>query len=171
MDVILLLGVVTGMRSMTAIAALSWAAAMGWIPEYGWAAWIAHFAVALVFTLCALAEYVVDTLPKTPRRTDLGPSLVRVVVGALVGALVAKAINEPIAGGIIFGAFGALIGTWGGFFVRMTVARIFRRDRPAALLETASAIALAVFALVRLHGGIVVDLRHAALLTRDYLPR
>jgi uncharacterized membrane protein len=160
-DMILLLGVVTGMRSMTAIAALSWASALGWVPEYGWATWIAHFAVALIFTICALIEYFVDTLPKTPRRTETGPALFRVAVGALVGSLVAKAINEPVAGGIIFGVIGALIGTWGGFFVRMTVARIFRRDRPTALLETASAIALAVLAIVRLHHEIMMDLQKA----------
>ncbi len=83
-------------------------------------------------------------------------------MGALVGAMVAVAIDEPVAGGIIFGAGGAIIGTWGGFFVRMTVARIFRRDLPAALLESASAIALAVLALARLHHGIVFDLQKAA---------
>jgi len=162
MDMVLVLGVVTGMRSMTAIAALSWAAWLGLVPEKGWATWIAHLVVALLFTIAALSEYYVDTLPKTPRRTDFGPSMLRVVIGALVGAMVAVAINEPLAGGIIFGASGAMIGTWGGFFVRMTVARIFRRDLPAALLESASAIALAVLALAKLHHGIVLDLQKAA---------
>lgn len=162
MDMILLLGVVTGMRSMTAIAALSWAAWLGLVPEQGWATWIAHLVVVILFTVCALAEYVVDTLPKTPRRTELGPALVRVIVGALVGAMAAVAIDEPVAGGIIFGAGGAIIGTWGGFFVRMTVARILRRDLPAALLETASAIALAMIAIAKLHHGIVLDLQKAA---------
>jgi uncharacterized membrane protein len=88
--------------------------------------------------------------------------LVRVVVGALVGATAAVAIDEPVAGGIIFGAGGAIIGTWGGFFVRMTVARIFRRDLPAALLESASAIALALLAIAKLHSSIVMDLQKAA---------
>src|SRR5579875_845237 len=150
MDSILLLGVVTGMRSMTAIAALCWAVWLGFIPEYGWATWVAHFFVVLLFTVFALGEYVADTLPKTPRRTALGPALARIVIGALVGALVAKAVNEPLAGGILFGAAGAAIGTWGGFFVRMTVARLFRRDLPAALLETASALAIAVLVLTKL---------------------
>ncbi|HEY4010901.1 MAG TPA: DUF4126 domain-containing protein [Acidobacteriaceae bacterium] len=162
MDMVLVLGVVTGMRSMTAIAALCWAAWLGLIPEHGWALWISYLAAAIVFTICALGEYVVDTLPKTPRRTDLGPALLRVVIGSLVGALVATAINEPIAGGVIFGAVGAIIGTWGGFFVRMTVARMFKRDLPAALLETASAIALAVIAIARLHHGIVIEMQKAA---------
>jgi uncharacterized membrane protein len=162
MDTVLLLGVVTGMRSMTAIAALSWAAWLGLVPEQGWATWIAHLIVVIFFTSCALGEYYVDTLPRTPKRTELGPALARVVVGALVGALAAAAIDEPVAGGIIFGAGGAIIGAWGGFFVRMTVARIFRRDFPAALLETVSAIALAIFAIAKLHYSIVFDLQKAA---------
>ncbi len=162
MDMVLLLGVVTGMRSMTAIAALVWAVWLGLIPEQGWATWAAHLVVVILFTIFALGEYIVDTLPKTPRRTELGPALVRVVVGALVGAMAAAAIDEPVAGGIIFGAGGAIIGTWGGFFVRMTVARVLRHDLPAALLESASAIALAILGIVRLHHGIVLDLQKAA---------
>jgi uncharacterized membrane protein len=162
MDMLLLLGVATGMRSMTAIAALSWAVWLGLIPEQGWAMWIGHLVVAILLTICALGEDVADTLPKTPRRTDFGPAVLRVVIGALVGAMAAVAIDEPVAGGVIFGAGGAIIGTWGGFFVRMTIARIFRRDLPAALLESASAIALAVLALARLHQGIVADLQKAA---------
>ncbi len=161
MDMILVLGVVTGMRSMTAITALSWAAWLALVPEHGWATWIAHLVVAIIFTLCALGEYGVDTLPQTPRRTTLGPALVRVIVASLVGAMVATAIDEPVAGGVLFGSVGAVIGTWGGFFVRMTVARIFRRDLPAALLESASAITLAVLAILRLHHGIVGELQKA----------
>jgi uncharacterized membrane protein len=76
--------------------------------------------------------------------------------------MAAAAIDEPVAGGIIFGAGGAIIGTWGGFFVRMTVARVLRHDLPAALLESAPAIALAILAIVRLHHGIVLDLQKAA---------
>ncbi len=162
MDAILLLGVATGMRSMTAIAVFCWAAWLGFVPEYGWGTWVQHFYVVLILTVCALGEYVVDTLPKTPRRTTIGPSLARVVIGGLVGALAAVAIHEPLAGGIILGALGAIIGTWGGFFVRMTVARIFNRDLPAALLESASAIALAIIAVAELHHGILIELRNAA---------
>lgn len=162
MDSILLLGIVTGMRGMTAIAALCWAVWLGLIPEYGWGTWIAHLVLVILFTVCALGEYVVDTLPKTPRRTALGPALVRVLIAAVVGALLAKAIDEPLAGGIILGTLGAILGAWGGFFVRMTAARIFHRDLPAALLESASAIVIAVLALARLHHGILIELRNAA---------
>lgn len=161
MDEILVLGVVTGMRSMTAIAALAWVAWLGLVPEHGWATWIAHLVVAVIFTLCAVGEYVVDTRPNTPKRTELGPAVLRVIIGSAVGAMIAVAIDEPVAGGIIFGAGGAIIGTWGGFFVRMTVARIFRRDLPAALLESASAIGLTIREVAKLHHGILLDMQRA----------
>lgn len=162
MDMVLLLGVVTGMRCFTAIAIFCWAVWLGLIPELGWAVWSSYLAAALLFTICAAGEWIADTLPKTPPRTELWPAMCRLVVGGLVGSLAAVAIGEPVAGGVILGAVGALIGTWGGFFVRMTVARMLRRDFPAALLETASAIGLAIFAVARLHVGIVLDLKKAA---------
>lgn len=159
MDMVLLLGVVTGMRSMTAIAVLCWAAWLGDIPEHGWAIWIAYLASAIFFSACATGEYVADTLPQTPNRTDVGPAILRVVIGALVGALVATGIHEPVAGGIIFGGFGALIGTWGSFWVRMSLDRAAGRDMPIALAESASALALAILAVVRLHHGIVIEMK------------
>jgi uncharacterized membrane protein len=163
MDVVLLLGVVTGMRSMTAMAVLCWAAWLGFVPEQGWAIWIAYLAAAIVFTILALGEYVVDTLPKTPSRTAPGPAVARVVIGALVGALVVTANGEPLAGGILLGALGALIGTWGGYWVRMTLDRMTGHDLPVALVESASAIGLAILAVVRLHGGIVLDMQRARM--------
>lgn len=162
MDMVLLLGVVTGMRSMTAIAVLCWAAWLGDIPEHGWGIWIAYLVSAIFFSACATGEYVADTLPRTPNRTDHGPAIARVVIGALVGALTATAIHEPLAGGIIFGGIGALIGTWGSFWVRMSLSRAAHRDRPIALLESASALALAILAVVRLHNSIVIELRKVA---------
>lgn len=162
MDMVLLLGVVSGMRSMTAIAVLCWAAWLGLIPEHGWAAWSSYLVVAILFSICALGEYVVDTLPKTPNRTAAGPAMARLALGILVGVLVAAAIHEPLAGGVVFAGVGALIGTWGSFWVRMTLTRLTGHDLPVALLESASAIALAVLAIVRLHHGIVLDIRRGS---------
>ena len=164
MDMVLLLGVVTGMRCMTAIAALSWAVWLGLVPEQGWATWSRpsrrrdplHDLRAGRVRRRHVAEDTAAHRTRDRRWREL------LWAGWWV-RMVAKAINEPVAGGIIFGAVGAIIGTWGGFFVRMTVARIFRRDLPAALLESASAIALAIFAVVRTaSGGIVMDLQKAA---------
>lgn len=159
MDMVVLLGVVTGMRSMTALAAVCWAAWSSMVPEHGWAIWSAYLVTAIFFTVCAVGEYVVDTLPKTPNRTAHGPALLRVVVGGLVGALVAWAIAEPVAGGVILGALGALIGTWGSFWMRMTLDRITGYDLPVALAESASALGLAVYSIWRVHHGLMIDLQ------------
>jgi uncharacterized membrane protein len=148
---IVLLGMTVGMRTMTAMAVLCWFAWSRLLPQDGWAFWTAYLVTAIVFTVMALGEYVGDTLPRTPSRTD--PLLVgaRLSFGALVGALAAHGIVEPVLGGILFGVIGALIGTYGGVRVRMYGARAVGRDLPVALMESGTALALALFACWQLH--------------------
>jgi len=64
-----LLGIVAGLRAMTAPAAASWAAYLGWIDVtdsflafmgYAWTPWI--------LTALAMVELVADQLPSTPSR-------------------------------------------------------------------------------------------------------
>lgn len=140
-----------GLRTMTAIAVLCWFAWLQLLPQAGWGSWTGHLVTVIVFTVLAVGEYIGDTLPSTPSRTD--PLLVaaRVSFGALVGGLAAHAIVEPVAGGVIFGVVGALIGTYGGYRVRMYWAKSLGRDLPAALGESAIALALAVLTSWQLH--------------------
>jgi uncharacterized membrane protein len=123
-----LLGVVAGLRTLTAPAALY--LARGGVAGY-------------VLAVAALAELVVDMLPKTPPRT-FPPGLIgRVVSGAFVGwMLCAWQGAAPVAGAVV-GVAGALIGTYGGKAVRLLL--IERAGVvPAALIEDAVAIALAI---------------------------
>jgi uncharacterized membrane protein len=144
-----LLGIVTGMRSMTAIAVICWFAYKGDLSLDGtWASWAAKLVTAIIFTVLALGEYVADKLPKTPNRTALGPLLVRVAIGGLVGAIVAAGLNGSEFEGIILGVGGALIGTFGGFLIRRElVLRLASKDWPVALVEDVSAIIGAVLAM------------------------
>ena len=144
-----LLGVVTGMRSITAMAVLCWFAYRGDLPLDGtWAAWAAKLATAIIFTVLALGEYVIDKLPKTPNRTAPGPLLARVVIGGLVGAIVAAGLEGSGVEAVILGVGGALIGTFGGFLIRREmVLRFGGMDWPVALVEDASAIICAVLAM------------------------
>jgi uncharacterized membrane protein len=144
-----LLGVVTGMRSMTAMAVLCWFAYRGDLSlDDTWASWAAKLATAIIFTVLALAELVVDKLPKTPNRTAPGPLLVRVVIGGLVGAIVAAGLNGSEFEGVILGVGGALIGAFGGFLVRREVVlRLGSKDWQVALAEDAVAIFCAVLAM------------------------
>ena len=144
-----LLGVVTGMRSMTAMAVLCWFAYRGDLSLDGtWASWAAKLATVIIFTVLALGEFVADKLPKTPNRTALGPLLARVIIGGLIGAIVAAGLNGSEFEGVILGVGGALIGTFGGFLVRREIVlRLGCKDWPVALVEDASAILCAVLAM------------------------
>jgi uncharacterized membrane protein len=144
-----LLGLVTGMRSMTAMAVLCWFAYRGDLSLDGtWAAWAAKLVTAIAFTLLALGELVADKLPKTPNRTALGPLIARVIFGGLVGAIVAAGLNGSEFEGVILGVGGALIGAFGGFLIRRElVLRLGCEDWPVAVAEDVSAIVFAVFAM------------------------
>ena len=148
MEWMFLLGVATGMRSMTPIAVVCWFAWRGQLNVHDtWAFWAGNIISVVVFTLAALGEYVGDTLPKTPSRTSLLPAVARIVFGALCGAIVATAYLQPIVGGIVFGGVGAVVGTWGGYYVRRWLSRKLRYDLPVALLGSALAVILSVTAI------------------------
>jgi uncharacterized membrane protein len=144
-----LLGLVTGLRSMTAIAVLCWFAYRGDLPLDGtWASWVAKLTTAIIFTVLALGELLVDKLPKTPNRIAPGPLFVRVVVGGLVGAIVAAGLNGSEFEGVILGVGGALIGAFGGFLVRREIVlKLGCKDWPVALIEDLSAILCAILAM------------------------
>jgi uncharacterized membrane protein len=148
-----LLGISTGMRTMTATAVLCWFAWLRLLPQDGWAFWAGNLVSVIVFTLLALGEYVGDTLPSTPSRTQAPLVLGRVAFACLAGALAAHGTVEPAAGGIVFAAIGSLVGTYGGYHLRMALARRVGRDLPVALSESALALVLALFAAAKLHEG------------------
>src|SRR5262249_53688293 len=129
-----LIGVVTGLRSMTAPMAVSWAARLGWLHVADTPlAFLGASATPYIFTLAAIGELTADKLPKTPSRKTPGPFAIRVLVGALCGA----ALNAPaglVTGGLL-GAIGAVAGTLGGYEFRMRLVKATGgRDLPIALL-------------------------------------
>ncbi|HXA88128.1 MAG TPA: DUF4126 domain-containing protein, partial [Mycobacterium sp.] len=66
----LLIGVIAGLRSLTAPAVVSWAAFLGWINLHGtWASWMGNIITVIILSLLAVGELVNDKLPKTPART------------------------------------------------------------------------------------------------------
>jgi uncharacterized membrane protein len=147
----LLIGVSTGMRTLTATAVLCWCAWLVVLPQFGWARWSGNLISVVVFTLMALGEYWGDTRPETPNRTVPGPLLARFAFAGLAGALAANGIDQPVIGGILFALLGVLIGAFGGIRLRLWFGARLGRDLPAALSESALAFALAVCAAVMLH--------------------
>ncbi|HLI78250.1 MAG TPA: DUF4126 family protein [Acidobacteriaceae bacterium] len=147
-----LLGVSTGLRSFTPLAVAAWFARTGKLPLEGtWASWLAHPAAVGTLTAAAVGEYVGDKLPGTPARTAPVPLVGRIILGGLVGAVVATAFKRKVAGGVALGTLGALVGSYGGFYARKGLtAGTGLPDLPVAITGDSAAVALAVRSLRRL---------------------
>lgn len=136
----LLIGVVAGLRAMTAPAAMSWAARLGRLSLDGTPlAFLGHAWTPWVLTLLALGELVTDQLPSTPSRTVPVQFGARIVAGALSGAAIGAG-SGTLAAGLAAGVVGAVLGTLGGRAARARLAASFGQDRPAAILEDVVAI-------------------------------
>lgn len=145
------IGLVAGLRSLTAPAAVSWAAWLTGLDLQGSPlAFMASKLAVVIFTLAALAEYVADLLPRTPNRTRPGPLIGRLVLGGLSGACLAVAGRHPMLVGAILGGIGALIGTFGGYEIRSRLVRGLRvRDAFVAVPEDLVAVVLAYLIVAR----------------------
>lgn len=143
----LLIGVIAGLRALTAPAAVAWGGALGWIDLDGtWAQWVAHPITVTVLTILALGELVTDQLPSTPTRRVPIQFSTRLATGAFSGAVLATGtVLNPTAWVIVaaIGAalIGAVAGTLGGAEGRKRlVAANGGHDLPVALVEDAIAV-------------------------------
>jgi uncharacterized membrane protein len=136
----LLIGIIAGLRTLTAPTAISWAAWSGRLPlEGSWLAFLGYSWTPWIFTLLALGEFVADQLPSTPSRTVPMQFGARLLSGAICGAAIGSPRGAMI-GGLLAGIVGAIIGTLGGHAFRLRLAAAFKKDLPAALVEDAIAI-------------------------------
>jgi uncharacterized membrane protein len=137
----LLIGIVAGLRSLTAPAVVSWAAFLGWINLQGtWASWMGNIITVVILSLLAVAELVNDKLPKTPARTAPAVFAARIIMGAFAGAVIGTVWGAKWSG-LGAGIVGAVLGTLGGYQARKRlVAATGGKDLPIALLEDAVAI-------------------------------
>src|SRR5579863_7534279 len=96
-----LIGVVVGMRSMTAPAAVSWAARLGWLHlENTTLAFLGFTATSYILSLFAVGELIADKLPNTPSRKEPVGFMARVLSGALCGAALG-ADGQALAAGLV----------------------------------------------------------------------
>jgi uncharacterized membrane protein len=146
----LLIGVVAGLRAMTAPAAISWAAHLGWLKLDGtllaflgftWTPWI--------LTVLAIVELITDQLPSTPSRTVPIQFGTRILSGAVTGGAIGAQGGSLVIGAIL-GALGAVVGTLGGHAGRAALAARMGA-RPAAFLEDAIAIGGALMVVWGFH--------------------
>ena len=137
-----LIGVFSGLRSLTAPAATAWAARLGWLKLRSPLIWMGSLASVTVFTVLALAELVSDKLPKTPSRTAPPGLIARILLGGLSGAAVVGAGNsQSWLLGAVVGAIGGIVGCFGGYQVRRCLVKALgSADFVVAILEDAIAI-------------------------------
>jgi len=138
-----LLGIVAGLRAMTAPAAIAWAAWCGAFPLEGtWASFLASPWAVGILTLLALGEIYNDKQPATPSRKIPVQFTARIVMGAFAGAAFGAG-HAMLVPGLVAGLAGAVIGTYAGAAARAALAKALGRDLPTALMEDVLAIGIA----------------------------
>ncbi|MFN2622935.1 MAG: DUF4126 family protein [Chthoniobacterales bacterium] len=145
------IGVVAGLRSLMAPAAVAWAAHLGWLHLQGTSlGFMGSKIVVVIFSLLAIGELIGDKLPRVPKRTAVAPLLARIVTGGLSGACLCASVNQSLGIGAALGAVGAIIGAFGGYRTRKRLGPLLSaRDFVIALLEDIVAISLAMFFVSR----------------------
>jgi len=128
------IGLVSGLRTFTSLAALALSRGVG--------VW------SIVLGLAALGEYVADASPKIPSRTALPSIVIRPLSGAIAGWFISAWHGGSPVAGAIAGLIGALIGTYGGHAARVAaIAKI--GALPAAVTEDVVAVGLAALLVTR----------------------
>ena len=148
----LLIGVVSGLRSLTAPAVVAWGAHLGWLHLAGTRlAFMGSVAAVAILSLLAIVELITDKLPSTPSRTAPVGLIARIVLGGFSGGVLCYAgSNQGFWLGAVIGVIGALIGTYGGYQVRTrSVKALHVPDFVIALIEDAIAIGGAFYIVSR----------------------
>jgi len=143
-----LIGVIAGLRAMTAPAVVAYAAHKGRLNLTGThLAWMGATWALILFVLLAIVELITDQLPSTPPRTK-GPGLIaRILMGGLAGACVAIAGASSLVLGAILGIVGAVAGAFGGYQAR---------TRPVRALKVPDFVIACAEDLVAICGGLFI---------------
>ena len=145
------IGIVAGLRSLTAPAVVAWGAHLGWLNLHGSPlAFMGSTAAVAILSVLAVGELIADKLPKIPRRTAPAPLIARIITGGLCGACLCAAAGKSLLAGMLLGGIGGLVGAFVGYSVRRRlVNNLHIKDLVVAVCEDAVAIGLALFLVSR----------------------
>jgi len=146
-----LIGVVAGLRSLTAPAVVAWGAYHGWLNLHGLAlSFMGSKAAVIIFVMLAVGELVSDKLPATPSHTAPLGLMARILLGGLCGACLAVAGAQSIVIGALLGVAGGVAGAFGGYQIRTRLVKALKcPDFVIAIAEDAAAIAGGLFIVSR----------------------
>ena len=143
------IGIVAGLRSLTAPAVVAWGAHVNWLNLHDSAlAFMGSPTAVAIFSLLAIGELVADKLPMMAKRTSPAPLIARIITGGLCGACLCAAAGKLLAVGALLGGIGGVIGAFLGYNIRRRVD-LHIKDVIAAVCEDVVAVALALFLVSR----------------------
>jgi uncharacterized membrane protein len=143
------IGIVAGLRSLTAPAVVAWGAHLNWLNLQGSPlAFMGSTAAVAIFSLLALGELVADKLPTTPKRTAPAPLLARIITGGLCGACLCAAEGKSLLAGTLLGGTGGFVGTFLGYSIRKRLD-LHIKDLVVAVCEDVVAVDAALFLVSR----------------------
>ena len=120
------IGIVAGLRSLTAPAVVAWGAHLGWLNLHGSPlAFMGSTTAVAIFSLLAIGELIADKLPMTPKRTAPAPLIARIVTGGLCGACLCAAVGKSLLAGTLLGGIGGVVGAFLGYSSQETFSEQF----------------------------------------------
>lgn len=136
----ILIGVVAGIRTFTALAGVAWAAWFGQLDlSDGMLAFLGYHWSPWVFSAAAIGEFLIDKLPSSSGPSVRQRFFLRLLSGATCGAAIGSVENLAIEG-MGWGVTGMLIGNWAAVQLRLWLKSLFNDDRPAGLVGDVLAI-------------------------------
>lgn len=138
------IGIVAGLRCLTAPAVVGWAAHLGRLDLHdSRLAFMGSAVVVAIVSLLAIGEYVGDLMPNAPNRTSALPLIARIITGGLSGACLCTSVGQSPLAGVAAGAIGGVIGAFVGYEARTRLVRGLKiKDAFVAIPEDLLAIGL-----------------------------
>jgi uncharacterized membrane protein len=143
------IGLVAGLRSLTAPAVVAWGAHLNWLNLHDSAlAFVGSTTAVAIFSLLAIGELTADKLPMMAKRTAPGPLIARIITGGLCGACLCASAGKLLAAGALLGGIGGVIGAFLGYNIRRRLD-LHIKDVVVAVCEDVVAVGLALFLVSR----------------------
>ena len=143
------IGIVAGLRSLTAPAVVAWGAHLGWLNLHGSPlAFMGSTTAVAVFSFPAIGELIADKLPMIPKRTAPAPLMARLATGGLCGSCLWAAAGKSLVAGALLGGIGGVLGAFAGYGIRRRL-NLHIKDLVVAVCEDVVAVGLALFLVSR----------------------
>jgi uncharacterized membrane protein len=143
------IGIVAGLRSLTAPAVVAWGAHLSWLNLQGSPlAFMGSTTAVAILSVLAIGELIADKLPMIPKRTAPAPLMARMITGGLCGACLCAAVGKSLLTGMLLGGIGGVMGAFVGYGIRRRLD-LHVKDLVVAVCEDLVAVGLALVLVSR----------------------